>query len=187
MCPNPASPEDGGMTLQSRAGRLCPAASDPQRWAKPLDGMRFALSFLAISFLLVACSDRSTPPQVQHDAPTSIPSDSELNAILPGTWVLEQDWPASHSNMRSVVTVASNGAYVCHITGVTLSRTNAIDLEGTWQIKDGCLIDTITKDSDPGFNPPRHALPYTSTQRIMRANEKELALGGSRIFRKERN
>ena len=152
---------------------------------KARGAMRLGLSFFALCQLLVGCSNRSAPPQVQTQAPTRIASDSELSQMLPGTWILEQDWPSNHSHSRSVVTVASNGAYMAQIKQVTPYATNAIDLEGTWQVRDGCLIDIITKDSDPGFRQGR-PLPYTSSQQIMRANEQELALTPSRIFRKER-
>ncbi len=141
--------------------------------------MRIALSFLVLCLLLAACRDRDATPAPPAAKLVPIASDSELNGRLPGTWIFEQDWRVSH--FRSVTTVASNGSYVSEITVTRSNSTDTLNLQGTWQVKDGCLEDTITNDSDKTVR-----LPYTSSQRILRADERELVVGTpGKVFRKE--
>ena len=136
--------------------------------------MRFALLLLALCLLLVACRDRQAPPEPQSDALVPIASDAELSKRLPGTWILQK------SNFRSVITIASNGGYVAQITAPSSNRTDTIYQEGTWQVKDGALIDTMTKDSDETVQ-----LPHTTRQWIYRADDRELAVGAGNVFRRE--
>jgi hypothetical protein len=136
--------------------------------------MRFALLFLALCLLLVACRDHQAPPEPQSDALVPIASDAELGKLLPGTWILEKP------RFRSVTTLASNGSYVSHITTTWSNETRTLNLEGTWQVKNGLLIDTITKHSDPTVG-----VPWTFSQWIYRADDRELAVGAGNVFRKE--
>lgn len=142
--------------------------------------MRLALSITALCLLLPACTDRNAAPPPPAAPLTPIASDAELNARLPGTWIFEQDWRVSH--FRSVTTVASNGSYVCQAT-VTKSNSapTTLSLQGTWQVKDGFLVDTITNDSDKTV-----PLPYTKSARILRADAGELVVDTpGKVFRRE--
>ena len=150
-------------------------------WALPGACMRLALSFVALSLLLVACSDRDAPPEPRSAAPVPVASDAELGRRLPGTYVFEKGLRYSH--FRSVSTLGSNGAYVTHITMTKYhtNETHAVVQEGTWQGKDGSLITTVTKSSDDDA-----PVPFTTSQWILRADDQELAVGGGNVFRKER-
>ncbi len=119
--------------------------------------MKFALAFFGLCLLLAACSHR--------DAPVPLASDAEIKKVLPGTWVLETN--IDGSNFRSVTTVAPNGDYVSQIE----SKTGTRRLEGTWQVKDGCVIDTTTKNSDSNVH-----LPYTVRMPVIRADARELLI-----------
>ena len=83
---------------------------------------------------------------------------------LTGTWVFDFD-----DNVQSVITVAPNGSYVCHVEGLTNGRV--VKLEGTMQIKDGFVIDLCTNDSQTNA-----AVPRTMRGRIIRMNDHEMVL-----------
>jgi hypothetical protein len=72
----------------------------------------------------------------------------------------------------STVTIDRSGNYVCHLVTQRESgptRTNA--LEGTFQIKDRVLLDTVTKDSNTNA-----VLPMITRARIVRIDEGEMIL-----------
>ena len=142
--------------------------------------MRMALSILTLCLLLLACTDRDAAPPPPLAPLLPIASDAELNGRLPGTWIFERDLRVIH--FRSVTTVASNGSYVSQITVTKSNSTpDTLSLQGTWQVKDGFLVDTITNDSDKTVR-----LPYTKSERILRADERELVVDTpSKVFRRE--
>jgi hypothetical protein len=71
------------------------------------------------------------------------------------------------------------------VSQITVTKSNStpdtLSLQGTWQVKDGFLVDTITNDSDKTVR-----LPYTKSERILRADERELVVDTpSKVFRRE--
>jgi hypothetical protein len=121
--------------------------------------VRFTLSLFAALLLVVACK--------RHEES----ADNKIQKTLPGTWVFE----ARHAyggSIQYTVKVAEDASYVCTI--VVPGRTNgpgSIHQEGTWRVKDGVLIDTITKDSQT--NAP---VPDTSYARIVSIDDQELVV-----------
>jgi hypothetical protein len=97
-----------------------------------------------------------------------LPSDGAIQQKITGPWWHSQPSFSSPFGAMSRLTIASNGDYVCHITFYN-GRIHTNSLEGRWQVKDGLLIDTITK-----VNPPRQPVPSVSTNRIVRVNDREL-------------
>jgi hypothetical protein len=108
--------------------------------------------------------------------------------MLPGIWHVDKAEP-SGGDFHSTIKVASNGSYTCQITSHSPSDgLRKSGLEGTFQVKDGVLIDTMTKNSNTNA-----VLPMISRYRILRADDRELVLESKTsystnevIFRKEK-
>ncbi|MEI8291027.1 MAG: hypothetical protein WCH99_16300 [Verrucomicrobiota bacterium] len=109
--------------------------------------MRIAWSFILLSLLLLSCGR----------------NDAKMQRELPGTWVA-----VFPNGVQSTVVVNADGSYSCQHTrltnGVTLSR-----IEGTIQIRDGLLIDTVTKHSSTNAK-----VPFMSTNIIVHMNKNEI-------------
>jgi hypothetical protein len=85
------------------------------------------------------------------------PSDATIRRTLPGTWVAQGG--------SSTCTRDADGHFVAQIAGRHTGR-----LEGTWQVQDGFLIDSITNSSLTA------RVPYTIRARILRMDGHELAV-----------
>ncbi len=97
--------------------------------------------------------------------------DAQVGDKLTGNWVATGSY-RNGGNFKSTLTIGRSGNYVCHLvtqgeSGPT--RTNA--LEGTFQIKDGILTDTVTKHSNTNA-----VLPMITRARIVRIDEGEMVL-----------
>jgi hypothetical protein len=130
---------------------------------------------LAIVLAVSACSPRnklSEQPAQETQATNSLPSDAEIQQKMTGTWLIDKSY------MKSMLTIASNGGYVCHLT-----HGGTCQLEGKFQVRDGILIDTITKSSITS-----EPVPINFTNQIIRVNDHELVWkensGGTPIWRK---
>ncbi len=126
--------------------------------------MRLTLSFFAVLLLVAACK--------RHEESV----DNKIQRTLPGTWVFEARYANGSSN-QSTVEVAQDASYVC--TLFLPGRTNGpriIRQEGTWRVKDGVLIDTITKDSQTNARKPN-----TNYARIVSIDDQKLVLDYGKI------
>ena len=122
---------------------------------------------MAASVLLAGCGKKSsssdTPPKAQADAtpsasvaqpalaatePTQPPSDADLFKKVTGVWKYSNTNRLFGSVTENTFTLAPNGNYAKQ--AVTIRKTERKDFLGlgTWQIKDGVLITSITK-ADP--------------------------------------
>jgi hypothetical protein len=128
---------------------------------------RFMIRALSVAIsCLAACV---LGAQVIPDTKAKLPSDVEIRQSLPGTWYFY--FPATR--LINTITIASNGDYVCQrvtpppasFDGSHTSLTNK--LEGTFEVKDGVLIDTLKKSSIS--NEP---LPITFSNSIIRIDDK---------------
>jgi hypothetical protein len=91
--------------------------------------------------------------------------------MLPGTWVAEGAGPPG-SDFKSTLKIAPNGGYTCQI--IRHGPSNAVrttEMEGTFQVKDGVLNDTMTTHSNT--NAP---VPVGSRMRIVRMDNREMVL-----------
>jgi len=96
----------------------------------------FAL--IATLIVLTACNDRN---------------DQQLQRKLPGTWTLQLVYPTG-GEFKSVTHLSPAGFYTSRITRTEGSNSvYTDDLEGSWRIENGSLIDTTTKHSNTNFLP----------------------------------
>jgi hypothetical protein len=89
------------------------------------------------------------------------PSDSMIRRKLPGTWI-----PNIADGRARTLTTSSDGHWTEQITGKI--RTGR--LEGTWQVRDGFLIITLTN------NDLDMQVPSTHSSRIIRIDSHEYVL-----------
>ena len=92
--------------------------------------------------------------------------DSAVRRRLPGAWTFAADYENGHHS-KITIKVDPNGDYVCQVVGA--SRTS--NLAGTFEVRDGVLIDTVTKISNTNLVTPR-----TYRARIVRSDGRELVL-----------
>jgi hypothetical protein len=88
---------------------------------------------------------------------TKHPSDATIRRTLPGTWVAQG---GSSTCIRD-----ADGHFVAQLAGRHTGR-----MEGTWQIQDGFLIDSITNSTLTTH------VPYTIRAQILRMDGHELAV-----------
>jgi hypothetical protein len=107
--------------------------------------MKFTLSVFTLVLLLTACRRRED---------SQLPSDDEMRKKLPGIWLFEAKF-ADGSIIHGTTTISPDGS---SLTGMEIpGRTNGpriISMEGTFQVKDGFLIETPTKYSDTNVPVP---------------------------------
>jgi hypothetical protein len=97
--------------------------------------------------------------------------DAEMRKQLLGEWVLELQYPTG-GKFKSTTEITQGGAYTCHIVAEGESNVlRTAELEGTFEIKNGVLIDTMTKHSNTNAN-----LPSVSRGSIVRMNSQELVV-----------
>jgi hypothetical protein len=114
--------------------------------------MRAAILLLVLTAMLAGCKRQQG-------------SASSLSA---GTWKCELDYP-SGGHFQSTMILGSDGRYVCNgsVTGTNGVRTFRV--EGTMEIEEGFIVDTMTNHSNT--NAP---LPHTSRAKIIRQSEREI-------------
>jgi hypothetical protein len=129
--------------------------------------VRFAITFLGLAVILVGCH--------RHDEPKPPTEDARLQQKLIGIWSLHIDKDtggqtyAGGQTFDSSLTVASNGAYAAELTTAGSLGVRKFKIEGTMEIKDGFLIDTMLKHSNTNFT---HS--SVSRARIIRFDDNEL-------------
>lgn len=75
--------------------------------------------------------------------------DKDFRENLVGTWLRELE------NMRCTYIVAPDGSFTGKAVFSHPDRTNTYLQAGTWQVQDGSLIETVTKDSNKSAQVPR--------------------------------
>jgi hypothetical protein len=71
------------------------------------------------------------------------------NQKLAGVWLRQE------AGMRCTNTVAPDGSFTEQAVFVHPGRTNTYQMAGTWQIKDGRFIESVTNDSNMTARVPR--------------------------------
>jgi hypothetical protein len=119
--------------------------------------------------------------------------DSKPANLFPGAWVGTGSYVNGWS-FKSTVIIGPSSNYVCQVVSFSNSgesRTNS--LEGTFEIRDGVLTDTVTK-----LNNTNMSLPTSTPVRIVRVDDQAMVLEWEQkngtvsptnnvIFRKVRN
>ena len=77
--------------------------------------------------------------------------DTKVRPMLPGTWA--EVWgDGKHPNIIATNVVGVDGRYLRHM--IHLKTHRIIDVEGVYQISNGVLINTVTKNSEPEIPAP---------------------------------
>jgi hypothetical protein len=76
-------------------------------------------------------------------------------------------------HIEKKIVLGADGHCSAHVTVTLSNRVWTADVEGTCKIKDGFLIETMTKTTQAGFRVPR-----TSRSQIIRMSGDELVLKG---------
>src|SRR5262249_5722015 len=76
------------------------------------------------------------------------PPDTEASTLLIGSWVVPRD---QHRNMGQDgdYTFKSDGTFSSYGVFHVGDQDLRIEVEGTWSVKDGVLIEELTKSSEP--------------------------------------
>jgi hypothetical protein len=97
--------------------------------------------------------------------------DAVMRKQLTGNWIFVAQYEDGYS-MTSTMSIGPDGQYVGRIVWQSSYGTNRItELGGTWQIRDGTLVDTMRENSAEGA-----PLPMVSRARVIRLDGKELHL-----------
>ena len=91
--------------------------------------------------------------------------DSVFRQQLAGVWLRQE------AGMRCTNTVAADGSFVELSWFSHPDRTNTYRATGTWLVKDGCLIETVSSSSNSA-----EVTPHTGTARIIRSDAGEFVL-----------
>lgn len=132
-----------------------------------------SLTGALVLLLLLGCRSASSSKDVAH-----VSEDAKLRQRITGNWTLSLD-----DDVKSRIVFGSHGDYACKVIG---SDGKLIaQLEGTFEIKDGFLVETVLKDSQTDATVPR-----TSRAAIVRTGAQELVLtradtGNEVVLRKE--
>lgn len=112
---------------------------------------------------------------IQDHAKISKDRDEALRERLAGVWLREEDnlphGAGMPQSMRCTNTVAADGSFICLSWFSHSDRTNTYQDTGTWHIKDGNLMETVTKDSNKAAIVPR-----SSSGQIVFVNTNEFAI-----------
>jgi hypothetical protein len=97
--------------------------------------------------------------------------DAKVRRNLPGSWIAAGNYPEG-GRFTNTITVDPTGGYVCHVAAYgTDGILRTSDLAGKFEVRDGMLIDTMTRHSNT--NAP---LPSTSRCRIVRFDGRDLVI-----------
>jgi hypothetical protein len=122
-----------------------------------------------VTFLLLATILAMAACKRHEDSVLS--STAVARKKLTGVWVSQVAIPSGGS-MESTLTVASDGSYLCALSVHTLSNgVRKVELQGSFRVEEGYLIDTTTKNSQT--NAP---VPTTERARIIRIDDAEIIL-----------
>jgi len=108
--------------------------------------MKLIFSFIILCLLLTACGR----------------SDAKLQRLVTGIWVVE-----TGNNIQSVNSIKPDGAYAAKVTGFT--NGSVVMIEGTFRVKNGALVETVTKSSQQN-----EQVPFVVHGQILRLNDQEM-------------
>jgi hypothetical protein len=115
--------------------------------------MKYAITFLALSFLLTGCS-----------------RDSKLTKEIPGNWKYDGTSTGGTDTYSSTTTISPDGTFSYFRVWNEKPITNTF--AGTWKIRGGVIFMTLTNRSGPNPNIPDWVTPMQS--RIVRLDDHQM-------------
>ena len=94
--------------------------------------------------------------------------DARIRQKIVGTWIVDRQSPAGII-IKATVTLNLDGQFTTKGTVTRDGSRQTIECAGTWQVKEGMLIETITKSGSK--NVP---LGLVTRDKIIRVNDREL-------------
>jgi hypothetical protein len=93
------------------------------------------------STLIGSVSAREDPPKKQ--------TDEEISKLLVGKWIVDEGDGKTEPKIKGSMNYKKDGTVDAEATIEAGQTTLKITLSGTWKVKDGVLIATVTKTSAP--------------------------------------
>ena len=122
---------------------------------------KFTLSLFTLILLLTACGQRE---------PSPVASDADIQQKLVGTWIKEMNLDDG-VQVRSVTVFRPDGSYAGKGTIVESNKTQWASEAGTFLVRGGVLILTMTKHSSTNAR-----LPVVTRDRMVRLDDRELVM-----------
>jgi hypothetical protein len=130
--------------------------SPPSGVERKIQAMKGFASILAVVALILSACSRE-PKRSQQ--------------LLVGTWSMTANWQ-NGDIATTTISIGPDGKYVCQVVGHGRSGTEQTqDMQGTWLVQSGVLIDTETNSSNT--NAP---LPIVSRAVIVGMDDREMLL-----------
>jgi hypothetical protein len=76
-------------------------------------------------------------------------TDEEINKLLVGKWIIDEGDGQKEPKIKGSVTYKKDGTVDLEATLDIAKDSFKIALSGTWKVKDGAIIATVTKTSNP--------------------------------------
>jgi hypothetical protein len=115
------------------------------------------------------------------DEPPAPPGDDDIRQKVVGTWIVDIN-SSTGVSIKGTVRILSDGSFISKATASLRGEKLEIDYEGTWRVKGGYLIETITKsDSELA------RVGKVTSDKILRVDDHELSyemVGGKMVTRK---
>jgi hypothetical protein len=107
----------------------------------------FRLAFGSVAFMLAALAASTV---VAHDDAKKL-TDEQITKLLLGKWAIEED--EMGVKVKGTQNYMKEGKFEAEATIEAGKQTFKLTLSGTWKVKDGSVIETITKSSNPDAIP----------------------------------
>lgn len=126
--------------------------------------MRKQLQSLALTLFAITVVSAAGAEKVAEKPP----SDDEIRKKLVGIWVVDNKISETRS-ITGTSTFAADGRSSAAVSFNIDGKKETIQTEGKWEVKEGVLVETITKSSSK--IPP---IGLVTRDRIIRVNDAEL-------------
>lgn len=118
------------------------------------------LAGLAVSLSIVQCAKK-----VDH-----VMTDTEIHQKMVGIWIIDSTWPGPvPAKVDGTMNLAVDGKFFGVAIFAIANDKRPVVCEGNWQVKEGVLIETVTKSSSKIIR-----VGAISRDKIIRVNKHEL-------------
>jgi len=101
-------------------------------------------------------------------AEDALTRDSDLQKKLTGVWIVDMR-NSNGDSAKGTVDIASDGSFKTQVTVTRKTHAENIRFEGRWEVKDGFLVETVTKS-----NGGRANAGDVTRDKIIRVDDEEL-------------